>query len=112
MGPKLCRITDATEVTAIVTEKRYQTSSKLTHNPTGMTKTIFILFLFQYLLEIYDVSLLMTILANIGRKAAHAFYIVFGGHPSAHGNRILSVLCPLCPFCDFVLCEAGKCFPA
>ena len=63
---------DATKVIAIVAEKCYQKTCKLTNNQNGMTRTIFMLFVCQNLLEICVVSLQLAILIKISRKAAHA----------------------------------------
>ena len=63
---------DATKVIAIVAEKCYQKTCKLTNNQNGMARTIFMLFVCQNLIEICVVSLQLAILIKISRKAAHA----------------------------------------
>ena len=62
---------DATKVIAIVAEKCYQKTCKLTNNQNGMARTIFMLFVCQNLIEICVVSLQLAIFIKISRKAAH-----------------------------------------
>ena len=64
---------DATKVLAIVAEKCYQKTCKLTNNQTGMARTIFMLFVGPNLIKICVVSLQLAILTKISQKAAHAF---------------------------------------
>ena len=59
------------KVIAIVAEKCYQKTCKLTNTQNGMARTIFMLFVCQNLIEICVVSLQLAILIKISRKAAH-----------------------------------------
>ena len=63
---------DATKVIAIVAEKCYKKTCKLTNDQNGMARTIFMLYVCQNVIEICVVSLQLAILIKISRKAAHA----------------------------------------
>ena len=69
---KITPVPCATKVIAIVAEKCYQKTCKLTNNQNGMARTVFMLFVCQNLIEICVVSLQLAILIKISRKAAHA----------------------------------------
>ena len=69
---KITAVPGRHEVIAIVAEKCYQKTCKLTYNQNGMARTVFMLFACQTLIEICFVSLQLAILIKISRKAAHA----------------------------------------
>ena len=73
-GRKSCPFRDAMKVVAIVAEKCYQTTCKLTQSQTMMTRTIFMLFLCKNHIDIRKcvVSLRLAILTKISQKAVHA----------------------------------------